>query len=233
MLIMYDMSCSAREQGAGELNATTITLKRVRRLAAGLVLYGVSIALMLKAGLGVDSWDVFHQGIAESVGITLGWVINGVSLAVLVLWLPLRQRLGTGTVANALVVGIVADLALSVLTPPELLLGRAAMLTTGIVLNGAATGLYIGAGLGPGPRDGLMTGLAAKTGRSLRLVRTGIELAVLLAGWILGGPVGIGTLLYAISIGPLVQFFLPRFAVDASPGKRGPGASLDLEGCPA
>lgn len=186
---------------------------RLAQLAVGLVLFGISIALMLAAGLGVDSWDVLHQGISRVTGIRFGWVVNGVSLAVLVLWLPLRQRPGLGTVANALVVGLVADATLANLAAPGDLPGQMLMLMTGITLNGVATGLYIGAGLGPGPRDGLMTGLAARTGKSIRLVRTLIELVVLTVGWALGGPVGLGTVAYAVSIGPLSQLFIARFSM--------------------
>jgi uncharacterized membrane protein YczE len=184
----------------------------VTQLGAGLVLYGLSIAAMLSAGLGVDSWDVFHQGISQRTGVSFGWVVNGVSVLVLLAWIPLRQRPGPGTVANALVVGLVADAALTVLPRPEPLPWQLLMLVAGIIANGIATGLYIGAGLGPGPRDGLMTGLAARTGRSIRLVRTLIELTVLAAGWLLGGPVGLGTLLYAVSIGPIAQLSIARFA---------------------
>lgn len=193
------------------------TSRRVAQLGAGLVLYGVSIAAMLSAGLGVDSWDVLHQGLSERTGISFGWVVNGVSVLVLLAWIPLRQRPGAGTVANALVVGLVADLALTVLPRPEPLPWQLLMLAAGIIANGMATGLYIGAGLGPGPRDGLMTGLAARTGRSIRLVRTLIELSVLSAGWLLGGPVGLGTLLYALSIGPIAQLSIARFS---EPGVR-------------
>lgn len=187
--------------------------RRLAQLAVGLVLFGISIALMLAAGLGVDSWDVLHQGISRVTGIRFGWVVNGVSLAVLILWLPLRQRPGLGTVANALVVGLVADATLANLAAPGDLPGQMLMLMTGITLNGVATGLYIGAGLGPGPRDGLMTGLAARTGKSIRLVRTLIELVVLTVGWALGGPVGLGTVAYAVSIGPLSQLFIARFSM--------------------
>ena len=193
------------------------TPRRVTQLGVGLVLYGVSIAAMLSAGLGVDSWDVFHQGLRQRTGISFGWVVNGVSVLVLLAWIPLRQRPGPGTVANALVVGLVADAALAVLPRPEPLAWKLLMLVAGIVTNGIATGLYIGAGLGPGPRDGLMTGLAARTGRSIRLVRTLIELSVLAAGWLLGGPVGLGTLLYAVSIGPIAQISIARFS---QPGVR-------------
>jgi uncharacterized membrane protein YczE len=186
--------------------------RRVTQLGAGLVLYGISIATMLSAGLGVDSWDVFHQGLSQRTGISFGWVVNGVSVLVLLAWIPLRQRPGLGTVANALVVGLVADVALAVLPRPEPLPWQLLMLATGIITNGIATGLYIGAGLGPGPRDGLMTGIAARTGRSIRLVRTLIELSVLAVGWLLGGPVGLGTLLYAVSIGPIAQITIARFS---------------------
>lgn len=210
----------------------TRTGERSLRLSAGLVLYGVSIALMLEAGLGVDSWDVFHKGLSELSGITFGWVVNGVSVVVLLIWIPLRQRPGIGTIANALVVGVVADITLSMLGTPGSVSMQWVMLIIGVASNGLATGLYIGAGLGPGPRDGLMTGLASRTGRSLRSIRTGIEVAVLAVGWILGGPVGWGTLVYAVSIGPLVQLFMARLALDGSPEL--PARPLtNLEGCPA
>lgn len=187
--------------------------QRFIQLGVGLVFYGLSIALMLSSGLGVDSWDVLHQGIAQRTEFSFGWVVNGVSLAVLVAWIPLRQRPGVGTLANAVVIGLAADATLAVLPRPGHLTAQVPMLAVGIIANGMATGLYIGAGLGPGPRDGLMTGLAARTGRSVRLVRTLIELGVLTAGWILGGPVGVGTLLYAVSIGPLSQVFITRFSL--------------------
>lgn len=193
------------------------TTRQLTQLGIGLFLYGVSIALMLSAGLGVDSWDVLHQGLSQRTGISFGSVVIGVSVLVLLLWIPLRQRPGLGTVANALAVGLVADAAIALLPRPELLWWQLLMLTAGIVANGIATGLYIGAGLGPGPRDGLMTGLAARTGRSIRLMRTVIELSVLAAGWVLGGPVGLGTLLYAVSIGPIVQISIARFSIREVP----------------
>lgn len=193
---------------------TPVTVRRLGRLAAGLTLYGISIALMVRAGLGVDSWDVLHQGLALATGIRFGSVVVAVSVVVLVFWVPLRQRPGVGTLANAVVVGIVADWALNLLAPVRGLAGQLLILSAGIVANGVATGLYIGAGLGPGPRDGLMTGLAARSRRSIRSVRTLIEVAVLAAGWALGGQVGLGTLLYAGSIGPLSQYFIDRFSLD-------------------
>lgn len=187
-------------------------ISALARLLIGLVLYGVSVSLILRASLGVTSWDVLHQGVARVTGIPIGTIMIATSFVVLVLWIPLRQRLGIGTVANAVLVGLTVDAVLPLLVEPDALWSRAVMLAYGILLNGLATGLYIGAGLGPGPRDGLMTGLAARTGRSIRLVRTSIEVAVLLIGWTLGGQVGIGTLLYAVSIGPLAQFFLPMLS---------------------
>ncbi|MGH8912929.1 MAG: YczE/YyaS/YitT family protein [Acidimicrobiia bacterium] len=198
-----------------------LVVHRLVRLGLGLVLYGTSIALMLTAGLGVDSWDVLHQGLSLRTGVTFGWVVNGVSVAVLLLWVGLRLRPGFGTVANALVVGFAADAVLGVLATPRNIMGRLAVLVIGIVANGIATGLYIGAGLGPGPRDGLMTGLSARTGWSIRSVRTGIEITVLTAGWALGGPVGIGTVVYAVSIGALSQYFIARLSVqEAKPDRR-------------
>ncbi|MGI8515362.1 MAG: YczE/YyaS/YitT family protein [Acidimicrobiia bacterium] len=201
-------------------------LERVMRLGAGLVLFGVSIAVMLTAELGVGSWDVLHQGLAERTGIPFGWIVNGVSIAALLLWIPIGERPGIGTIANAVVVGIVADLTLGFITKPESVFLQFGMLGVGIVGNGIATGLYIGAGLGPGPRDGLMTGLSDLTGRSIRTVRTGIEIAVLAAGWLLGGPVGLGTLLSAVTIGPLSQTFLRAFTIEDSPQPNSTSAVL-------
>lgn len=170
--------------------------------------------MIVASGLGLGPWDVFHQGLAEQVGISLGWVVIGVGLAVLLLWIPLRQRPGLGTISNAIVIGLVIDATLTFLSQPGSMAARAGLLVAGVVCNGVATGLYIGAGLGPGPRDGLMTGLAAR-GHSIRVVRTAIELTVLVIGWILGGTVGVGTILYALSIGPLAHFFIPRLTVSA------------------
>ncbi|WP_395994323.1 membrane protein YczE [Catenulispora acidiphila] len=193
--------------------------RRLVQLFAGLVLFGASTALMVASGLGLASWDVLHQGLARHTGLPLGHVVIGVGALVLLAWIPLRQRPGFGTAANVVVVGLAADATLGVLPTPHALAPRAALLVGGIALNGVATGLYVGAGLGPGPRDGLMTGLAARTGRSLRLTRTGIEVAVLAAGWLLGGTVGVGTVLFAAAIGPLAQFFIARFTLNP-PGDR-------------
>ena len=185
---------------------------RLRNLFAGLILYGISLAMMIRAELGLDSWNVFHQGVAERTGRSIGSVIIIVSAAVLLLWIPLRERPGFGTVSNAIMVGLAVDAALPFLPEVSHLAARVPLLVGAVALNGVATGLYIGARLGPGPRDGLMTGLA-KRGLSIRLARTGIEAAVLVTGWLLGGSVGVGTVLYAVSIGPLAQYFLPKLTV--------------------
>jgi uncharacterized membrane protein YczE len=184
-------------------------LRRLVYLYVGLLLFGISVALMLTSGLGLDPWDVFHQGLAHSTGLRFGLVVVAVSALVLLLWIPLRQRPGAGTVSNALLVGLIVEAALALLPHPGPVVVRGAFLVVGIVLNALATALYVGAGLGPGARDGLMTGLASR-GHSIRLVRTGIELSVLAMGWLLGGTVGVGTVLYAVSIGPLVHVLLPR-----------------------
>ncbi|MFI6447750.1 YitT family protein [Kitasatospora sp. NPDC050543] len=182
--------------------------RRLPQLLVGLFLYGSSMALMLRASLGANSWDVFHQGLVRHLGLSLGSWVTITGAAVLLLWIPLRQRPGIGTVGNVLVLGVAMDLTLGAVSAPHALAARVALLVTGIVLNGLATGLYIGARLGPGPRDGLMTGLHRRTGRSLRLIRTGIELTVLAIGILLGGTFGVGTVAYALAIGPLAQFFL-------------------------
>ena len=187
--------------------------RRLFQLFIGLVLYGATMALMLRAALGLDPWDVFHQGLAEQFGLSIGKVVNLVGLVVLLLWVPLKQRPGVGTVANVILIGTAMDMTLAVLPPIEGLALQIAALVVSVVANGIAGALYIGAGLGPGPRDGLMTGLARRTGWSLRIVRTGIELTVLGLGWLLGGTVGVGTLLYAFTIGPLVQVFLPMVTI--------------------
>ncbi len=188
---------------------------RVRRLVqlyAGLLLFGVSSSMLLLAGLGVDPWDVFHQGLSRRLGLGVGtWAII-VGVAVLLLWIPLRQRPGFGTLSNVIVVGLVIDLMLAVVPPVHGLAAQVVVMLAGVVLNGIATGLYIGAGLGPGPRDGLMTGLAGR-GYSIRVVRTSIELTVLLTGWLLGGTFGIGTVVYALAIGPIAHITIPRLRI--------------------
>ncbi len=187
-------------------------LRRLLQLYIGLVLYGVSTALFVHANLGADPWDVFHLGVAKQLGISFGTVIILTGAAVLLLWIPIRQMPGLGTVSNVIVLGLAADATLAVLPPLESLVARSALLVVAIVMNAIATGMYIGAGFGPGPRDGLMTGLHARTGWSLRSIRTAIELSVLLIGCLLGGKFGVGTVIYALSIGPLIQLCLPRFS---------------------
>ncbi|GGO15828.1 membrane protein [Micromonospora parathelypteridis] len=200
------------------------------QLYLGLTLYGVSMALMVRSDLGLDPWDVFHQGLSELTNLSFGTVTIAVGALVLLLWIPLRQRPGLGTVSNVVVIGLVVDATLTLLPTGGPLGARIALLITGIVANGAATGLYLGARLGPGPRDGLMTGFVARRpGRSVRLVRTVIEVTVLALGWLLGGTVGLGTVAYALAIGPLAQLFIPLFAVPDGPapasGAAGPGTA--------
>ncbi|WP_424637499.1 YczE/YyaS/YitT family protein [Embleya sp. AB8] len=171
------------------------------------------MALLIRAELGLDPWDVFHQGLAERTGWSFGTVTIVAGAAVLLLWIPMRQRPGLGTVSNVFVIGIVVDASLRWVPAPDAFGWRLAFLVAGVVLNAVAGGAYIGARLGPGPRDGLMTGLVRRTGRSVRLIRTGIEITVLGVGFVLGGSVGLGTVLYALTIGPLVQVFLPLLTV--------------------
>ena len=204
--------------------------RRIGQLLVGLVLYGVSMAMMVRSGLGLDPWDVLHSGLTRLSPLTFGQVTMVVGALVLLLWVPLRQWPGLGTLANVVVIGLATDAGLALIPEPAALGPQGALLLAGIVLNGLASGLYIGSQLGPGPRDGLMTGLARRTGWSIRGVRTGIEVSVLVVGWLLGGVVGVGTVAYAVLIGPLVQFFLPRVAVhlegqDAEPLEVGAAVS--------
>ncbi|MEU2749030.1 hypothetical protein ABZ613_22690 [Streptomyces collinus] len=192
--------------------------RRLVQLYTGLALYGASSALLVRSGLGLEPWNVLHQGLAERTGLSIGVVLTLVGAAVLLAWIPLRQRPGLGTVSNVLVIGMAMDAALVLVPDAHGLVSRITLMLAGIVLNGAATGLYIAARFGPGPRDGLMTGLHQLTGVSIRLVRTGIELTVVATGFALGGTVGIGTLLYALAIGPLAQAFLRVFAVPTASG---------------
>lgn len=186
-------------------------------LIVGLVIFGAGIGFMLRSGLGVPPWDVLHQGLAVRFGLTVGiWSII-ISFVVLLLWIPLREPYGIGTVLNALIIGVMIDVTAAVVPEAGNTVVASFMLGSGILLIGFASGLYIGANLGPGPRDGLMTGIARK-GPSIRLTRSIIEIVVLIAGWLLGGAFGIGTIAFALVIGPLVQFFLPRWTID--PGRR-------------
>lgn len=192
--------------------------RRLLQLYAGLALYGASSALLVRAGLGLEPWGVLHQGLAGRTGFTIGVVSIIVGAVVLLLWIPIRQRPGLGTVSNVFVIGIAMDGTLAVVPDVHGLGVRIPLMAAGIVLNGAATGLYISARFGPGPRDGLMTGLHRLTGRSIRLVRTAIEVAVVATGFLLGGTVGAGTVVYALSIGPLAQLFLRVFAIPSDGG---------------
>ncbi len=206
---------------AVDLRPLPVRIKPARRLVqlvAGLALYGTSMGMQVRATLGLNPWDVLHEGLALRTPLSFGLITAVTGVAVLLLWIPLRQRPGIGTVANVVLIALTVDVTLALLPEPDGLVARIALLGGGILVNGVASAAYIGARLGPGPRDGLMTGLAARTGRSIRLVRTGIEITVLTIGWLLGGTVGVGTVLYALAIGPLTQAFLPFLVVR----KRGP-----------
>ncbi|MFD5204932.1 YitT family protein [Streptomyces sp. NPDC058375] len=205
--------------------SSTHLTRRLVQLYVGLALYGASSALLVRAGLGLEPWGVLHQGLAERTGISIGVVSIIVGAVVLLLWIPLRQRPGLGTVSNVFVVGLAMDGTLAVVGDLDALGIRIPVMVLGIVLNGVATGLYIAARFGPGPRDGLMTGLNHITGRSIRLVRTALEVAVVATGFVLGGSVGAGTVLYALAIGPLAQLFLRMFALPAPAGTGVPVAS--------
>ena len=203
------------------------TTRRALQLLIGLWLFGASVALLVRSQLGLDPWDVLHQGLSERTGISIGVVVIVTSLIVLALWIPLRQRPGIGTLANVVLVGLSLDATLTVLPSVTALPWQLGFLAAGILGNGVATGLYIGAGLGPGPRDGLMTGLAARGG-SIRLARTAIEIGVLGVGWLLGGTVGFGTVAYALAIGPLAQVFVPLFTIRAPHAPHAPSAHREV-----
>lgn len=190
---------------------------RIPQLIAGLVLYGVSLAMMVRGALGLAPWDVLHSGFIRHVPISLGQAVVLFSFVVLVLWIPLREKPGIGTIANAILVGVSADATLAVLAEAEALWLRIVLMVAGVVANGLATALYIGAQFGRGPRDGLMTGLSRRTGLSLRLVRTGLEVTVVVLGLLLGGALGVGTVLYALAIGPLTQLMLPLCIIEILP----------------
>jgi uncharacterized membrane protein YczE len=192
-------------------------VRRIPQLLVGLLLYGTSMAMQIRGGLGLNPWDVLHEGLSKQTPLSFGLITAITGVAVLLAWIPLRQRPGLGTVANVLVIAVSVDLALFLIPPVTGFGLRIGLLVGGIVLNGVATAAYVGARLGPGPRDGLMTGLAARTGWSIRVVRTGLEVVVLSVGWLLGGTVGVGTVLYALAIGPLTQAFLPLFTVRGEP----------------
>jgi uncharacterized membrane protein YczE len=192
-----------------QVPVTVSPIRRIPQLMVGLWLYGASMALQIRAALGLDPWDVLHEGLTKITGLSFGLITAIVGAVVLLCWIPLKQKPGVGTISNVVVIGLAVDVTLFLLPNPTELLPRILFLTGGIVLNGLAAAIYIGARLGPGPRDGLTTGFCARTGTSLRLVRTVVEVIVLGIGWLLGGTIGIGTVLFAFTIGPLTQLFLP------------------------
>ncbi|WP_086665471.1 YczE/YyaS/YitT family protein [Lentzea kentuckyensis] len=194
------------------LHQVSVRIAPTRRLAqlfAGLWLYGASMAMQIRATLGLDPWDVLHEGLTRRTGLSFGLITAITGVVVLLAWIPLRQKPGVGTIANVVLIAVSVDVSLAIIPEPQGLLPRIVLLTLGIVLNAVAFAAYVGSRLGPGPRDGMVTGFCRRTGISLRVVRTVVELLVLGTGWLLGGTVGIGTILYAVSIGPLSQLFLP------------------------
>lgn len=194
-----------------------LLLRRIVQLLVGLFLYGFSIGMMIRAGIGVSPWDVLGQGVSLQSGIPFGLTTNLIGLAVLLLWIPIRQKPGVGTVLNVLLVGPSAEVGLAVIPQQTVLWVQILLFTGGLLLLAVATGLYIGARMGPGPRDGLMTGIHRRWGWPIWAVRTGIELSVLGIGWILGGTVGVGTVAFALFVGPLVNLTLPRLRIPEKP----------------
>jgi uncharacterized membrane protein YczE len=192
--------------------------RRLTQLATGLVLYGATLAMMIRSTLGNAPWDVLHQGLSRHLPITIGQAVIGTSVVVLLFWIPLREIPGLGTIANSIVVGLVADAVLGALAAPDTLWARVVLLVGGVLGNAVATALYIGSQFGPGTRDGLMTGLMRRTGWSLLAVRMPLEASVVVLGWLLGGVVGLGTVVYALAIGPLVQLMLPLCIVELERG---------------
>lgn len=188
-------------------------IRRIVQLVAGLFLFGFSIAVLIRAGLGISPWDIFHQGLARLTGVTTGMVIVAISFLVLLLWIPLRMRPGWGTLANAVLIGVFVDLSMPLIPRADGLLWQLVFLAGGLLLLAIASACYLGASFGPGARDGLMTGLAQRTGWSIRSCRTLIEVTVAAAGWLLGGTLGIGTVAEAFLIGPLIQWLIPLFTV--------------------
>lgn len=191
-------------------------LRRLLQLYVGLCLYGISTGMFVRANLGADPWNVFHLGVGKVFSLDIGTVMILTGALVLLLWIPIRQRPGLGTISNVIVLGLAANATLAVLSTPDSLWLKSGLMIAAVVVNALATGMYIGAGFGPGPRDGLMTGIHARTGWSVRVIRTSIELTVLIVGYLLGGSVGIGTLVYALAIGPLIQLCLPWFRTEPS-----------------
>ncbi|WP_246339137.1 membrane protein YczE [Streptomyces lunaelactis] len=202
------------------IHLTERPLRRLPQLFTGLALYGISLSVMVRASLGLSPWSVLNEGLEHRTSLSFGTITAVVAVLVLLLWIPLKQRPTFGTVANIVVVACSSDLGL-LLIPMDLgLPARAGLLVGGILLNGLSIAVYVGARFGPGPRDGLMTGLSAATGRSIRLIRTLIEITVLAVGGLLGGTAGVGTVLYALTVGPLTQFFMPWFAYSSTAERR-------------
>lgn len=202
--------------------------RRLVQLMVGLSLYGIAMGMFVRAQVGLDPWDVFHMGVSNHIGLGMGAVTIITSFVVLLLWIPLKQWPGLGTIANSIWIGVALSVTMALLDPIHGVVAQYVVFLVGLVVNGLGGALYIGSQLGPGPRDGLMTGLHHRTGLSLRLIRTGIEVTVLVIGWLLGGVVGVGTVLYALLIGPLVQFFLPGCTVELDGvGEEEPNAEVE------
>ncbi|MFE3769478.1 YitT family protein [Streptomyces sp. NPDC059122] len=208
-------------------------LRRLPQLLVGLALYGFSLAFMVRAAWGMNPWSVLYQGLERRTPLSFGTISALLGVLVLLLWIPLKQKPTFGTVANIVVLAYTSDLGISLIPPHPGIPARVGLLVGGILLNGFSVAVYVGARLGPGPRDGLMTGASASTGRSIRLVRTLIEISVLTAGWLLGGSVGVGTVLYALTVGSITQFLLPSFAYrDGSADSRTPRPRRRLRRAP-
>ena len=203
---------------------TKLYAEKLARCITGLAFFGFGITLFLRANLGLAPWDIFHKGLSEKLDISIGLVIEGVGLFLLLLWIPLRQRPGVGTILNAIEIGLVVNLTKPLIGEPDQLIIRALMVIAGVLVIGLGSALYIGAGLGSGPRDGLMLGLSKYAIRghqiSIRVARTFVELTVMVAGLFLGGSIGIGTLIFMFGIGPLVQLILPRFEMRLASDQR-------------
>lgn len=196
--------------------------RRIAQLLVGVLLYGIGIAFIVRGGIGAAPWDVLTQGVTNHVPLSFGTVTIVISVIVLLLWIPIRQRPGVGTIVNAVLVGPAADVGFLVIGEVDVLWARVLSFAIGLTVLAAATGLYIGAHFGPGPRDGLMTGLHDRLGRPIWMVRTALEVAVVAIGWLLGGNVGVGTLAFALLVGPMCQFFMRVFAVRPSGGEAAP-----------
>jgi uncharacterized membrane protein YczE len=212
------------------VNTGLLLTRRIVQLLVGLFLYGTAIAMMVRAGIGVSPWDVLAQGLSIKTGLPFGLITNLVGLVVLLFWIPLRQRPGLGTILNVLLIGPAAQLGLGIIPQQTELWAQVLLFTGGLLLLAVATGLYIGPRMGPGPRDGLMTGLHGRTGWPIWGVRTGIEVTVLIVGWLLGGNVGVGTLAFALLIGPLCSLTLPFFAIRLPHDAATDAAERELEG---